>query len=96
MSIAIQLKKMKMSNTYNFNFDGVDVVVKHHHQYLHCSDHVEWNSIPCSVTETGYYSMWLPVGSSSDDVKNLILKTVDNKPVTIYVKPWVLEQQSLF
>ena len=40
--------------------------------------------------------MWLPVGSSSDDVKNLILKTVDNKPVTIYVKPWVLEQQSLF
>jgi hypothetical protein len=38
--------------------------------------------------------MWLPVDSTADDVKNLILETVGDKPVTVYVKP--LEQQSLF
>jgi len=80
--------------TYNFNFNGVDVTVYHHPEYFHSSDHVEWRSVPCSVTETGYYSMWLPVNSTANDVKNLILETVGDKPVTVYVKP--LEQQSLF
>jgi hypothetical protein len=84
----------KPSITYNFNFNGVDVTVKHHPHYLYSTDHVEWNSVPCSVTETGYYSMWLPADSTADDVENLILKTVGDKPVLEYVKP--LEQQSLF
>ena len=80
--------------TYNFNFNGVDVQVKHHPKYFHSSDHVEWHSVPCSITETGYYSMWLPVDSTADDVENLILETVGDKPVLEYVRP--LEQQDLF
>ena len=61
--------------TYNFNFNGVDVTVYHHPRYLCSSDHVEWRSVPCSVTETGYYSMWLPEDSTADDVNNLILNS---------------------
>lgn len=80
--------------TYHFNFNGVDVTVNHHPRYLASSDHVEWRSVPCSITETGYYSMWLPENSTADDVKNLILETVGDKPVTVYVPP--LEQQDLF
>jgi len=57
--------------TYNFNFNGVDVTVYHHPRYLCSSDHVEWRSVPCSVTETGYYSMWLPVTGLSPTVSNI-------------------------
>jgi hypothetical protein len=84
----------KPSIIYNFNFNGVDVTVKHKPSYIPSSDHVEWRSVPCNITSTGYYSMWLPENSTADDVENLILKTIGDKPVLEYVKP--LEQQSLF
>jgi len=85
---------MAQSITYQYNFNGVDVTVNHHPKYFQHQDHVEWRSVPCSVTETGYYSMWLPVDSNADDVEKLILETVGDKPVTVYVPP--LEQQDLF
>ena len=85
---------MAQSITFQYNFNVVDVTVYHRPRYLCSSDHVEWRSVPCSVTETGYYSMWLPEDSTADDVNNLILETVGDKPVTVYVPP--LEQQDLF
>ena len=80
--------------TYQYNFNGVDVVIKHHPKYFETQDHVEWRSVPCSLTETGYYSMWLPVGSTENDVYNLLLHQIGDKPLTVYVPP--LEQQDLF
>ena len=77
---------------YNINCNGIEVEITHTLEYFHNNDHVEWRSVPCSVTETGYYSDWLPVNSEKDVVINWIQDLAKN--LKVYIKP--LEQQSLF
>ena len=78
--------------TYNIIFNGIAVEIVHTPKYFHSSDHVEWWSVPCSVTETGYYSIWMPACSQEKEVMDYIKEL--GKDVKVYVKP--LEQQVLF
>ena len=77
---------------YELNINGVSVEIVHTPRYFHSSDHVEWWSVPCSVTETGYYSNWLPVDSQKEQVINYIKEL--GQDVKVFIKP--LEQQTLF
>lgn len=78
--------------TYNIICNGLDVKLVHKPNYFPSSDHVEWWSVPCSYTETGYYSHWFPANSKKEDIISTIVELAGN--VTVYIKPF--KQESLF
>ena len=81
------------SITYNLKFCGLDIKLVHKPNWLSSSDHVEWWSVPCSYTESGFKSHWFPVDSTKEEIVNQILDEVGDR-LTVYIEP--LEQQSLF
>ena len=78
---------------YNISHCGIDIKLVHIPEYFSHTDHVEWWSVPCSYTETGFRSHWFPAHSTKEDIVNGILEEVGER-LTEYIEP--LEQQSLF
>ena len=78
---------------YNFTHCGIDIKLVHIPEYFSHTDHVEWWSVPCSYTETGFKSHWFPINSTKEDIINTILDLVGDR-LTEYIKPF--EQESMF